>query len=226
MGTWYSPKGFGPMKASAPTKWGQSNPVGVDPPVKDAMPRSTRNMGTWYSPKGFGPMKASAPTGNDRHAVMKWNICTNEGNMPMEPFPMRKNLRLKDYDYSTDGAYFITICTDGKAKILSDIIPTDDGTKNVLSSVGQIVEQYIKSIPGIDVYVIMPNHVHMIIMKSNGKPIYSEIRSFKGLTVKNSPGLRWQRNYYEHVIRDDEDYRVKREYIEDNPRRWADDDYY
>ena len=81
-------------------------------------------------------------------------------------------------------------------------------------------------IPGIDTYTIMPNHVHMIIIKSNGKPISSDIRSLKGLTVKNTIGLKWQRNYYEHVIRDEEDYRIKREYIETNPARWADDEYF
>ena len=95
-----------------------------------------------------------------------------------------------------------------------------------MSPIGQIVERYIKTIPGIDTYVIMPNHVHFIFMKSNGKPVASDIRSFKGLTVKNCVGLQWQRDYYDHVIRDREDYCTKRAYIEDNPRRWGEDEYW
>ena len=140
--------------------------------------------------------------------------------------PQRKNPRLKNYDYSTNGAYFITICTANKTKYLSQIVSTGGIIKNELSVIGQTVERYLQSIPEIDVYVVMPNHVHMIIMKTSGKTIASDVRSFKGLTVKNCPGLKWQRNYYEHVIRDEEDYRIKRAYIEDNPRRWADDEYF
>jgi REP element-mobilizing transposase RayT len=170
-------------------------------------------------------MKASAPTECNYISLSraKW---PRRGEIKMPLFPQRKNIRLANYDYSTDGAYFITICTENKEKSLSNISFHDDEVKNNLTEIGKTVERYIKSIPGVDVYVIMPNHVHMIIIKSNGKPISSDIRSFKGLTVKNALGLRWQRNYYEHVIRDDDDYRVKREYIETNPRRWVDDEYF
>ena len=144
----------------------------------------------------------------------------------MPTFPQRKNVRLANYDYSADGAYFITICTENKEKNLSIITLHNDEVKNDLTEIGNVVERFIKTIPGIDVYVIMPNHVHMIIIKTNKKPVSSDIRSFKGLAVKHTDGLRWQRNYYEHVIRDEDDYRIKREYIETNPGRWVDDEYY
>ena len=111
----------------------------------------------------------------------------------MPSFPERKNLRLKDYDYSSDGAYFITICTEDRKQCLSAVYESNDEAEIKLSSAGLIVERYLKTIAGIDVYVIMPNHVHLIIMKSNGKPIASDVRSFKGLTVKNCKGLKWQR---------------------------------
>ena len=141
------------------------------------------------------------------------------------PFPKRKKLRLENYDYSTNGAYFITICTADKEKYLSRIISDNGLIKIELSPIGKIAEKYIQTIPGIDVYAIMPNHIHMIIVKSNGKPISSDIRAFKGLTVKNTSGLKWQRGYYDHVIRDEDDYRIKHEYIETNPARWLDDEY-
>ena len=144
----------------------------------------------------------------------------------MEALPKRKRLRLQGYDYSSDGAYFITICTEGKGYVLSRIEVVNDEAVVRLSQTGQIVEKYIQSLPGIDAYVIMPHHVHLIIMKSNGKPIASDVRSFKGLTVKNCGGLKWQRNYYEHVIRDEADYKTKRNYIEHNPGRWSEDEYY
>ena len=144
----------------------------------------------------------------------------------MTPLPQRKDLRLKDYDYSTNGAYFITICTEDKKKNLSYISTINDEYHVQLTEIGQVVDHYIKTIPGIDVYAIMPNHIHMIIIKTNGKPISSDVRSLKGLTVKHAIGLAWQRNYYEHVIRNEEDYRIKRKYIETNPARWADDEYF
>ena len=90
--------------------------------------------------------------------------------------PKRKPTRLKDYDYSSEGAYFITICTKNKQKILCDIV--GDGAHDVpkinLSPMGEIVEKYILStnkIPEltVDKYVIMPNHIHLILLLQNQK---------------------------------------------------------
>lgn len=81
--------------------------------------------------------------------------------------PVRKRLRLVGYDYSKNGAYFITICIKDRKCILSHVVGTDDhiGPKLHLTGLGKIVEKYIDQIEGIDNFVIMPNHVHLIIIK-------------------------------------------------------------
>ena len=135
---------------------------------------------------------------------------------------------MREYDYSSDGAYFVTICTDQKKHSLARIVdrgPTEK-PEIILTSIGEIIESYIKTIPGIDKYVIMPNHVHLILIKDNGKPLASDIRSFKGLSSKKAGVQIWQNSYYEHVIRDEEDYKTKWKYIDDNPAKWVKDEYY
>lgn len=144
--------------------------------------------------------------------------------------PQRKGLRLKNYDYSSNGAYFVTICTDGKEKNLCRLLPPEtDGAapRQILSPIGKAVEEMIGRIPGIDKYVIMPNHIHMIIMSDGaGLPLSRKIRFFKSNLTRKLGHPIWQREYYDHVIRDEYDYRVKWKYIDDNPARWTDDDYY
>ena len=89
--------------------------------------------------------------------------------------PKRKPTRLPDYDYSHPGAYFITICTKDRRCILSDISVGADalgGPNLQLTDTGKVVEQYILStdhIPGfrVDKYVVMPNHIHMILWIDN-----------------------------------------------------------
>ena len=78
----------------------------------------------------------------------------------------RKQNRLKEYDYSQNGYYFITICTADKQKILCNIV--GDDAHIVPTKYGTVVEKFIQSIPGIDKYVIMPNHIHLIIKNENG----------------------------------------------------------
>ena len=82
----------------------------------------------------------------------------------------RKVIRLQNYDYSSEGAYFITICTEGRAQILCDIVGDValDVPKTVLTDIGRIVDKHILStnnIPSVtvDKYVIMPNHIHLIL---------------------------------------------------------------
>ena len=91
----------------------------------------------------------------------------------MEKYINRKKLRLENYDYNSYGAYFLTICTEGKRHILGRIVGGDAyiAPHIELSEYGLIVEKYIKNIKGIDVYAIMPNHIHMIVrigMDSDG----------------------------------------------------------
>ncbi|MBR5113681.1 MAG: transposase [Oscillospiraceae bacterium] len=134
---------------------------------------------------------------------------------------------MADYDYSKEGFYFLTVCTRERKQILSEIV-SDDTERRVkvkLSPLGTIVQSFIETIPGIDKYVIMPNHVHLIVHKTNGKSLFSDIRSFKSLVTKRIGVSIWQDSYYDHVIRNREDYLEKWRYIDENPAKWAEDEY-
>ena len=154
----------------------------------------------------------------------------------------RKKNRLADYDYSQPGAYFVTVCTIDHKCILGTVVGADAhiGPSVVLTTAGKVVEKYIKSIPGIGAYVIMPNHVHMILHISaknalqgpmwasapTEASIPSMVRSWKVLVSKELGESIWQRSYYDHVIRDEQDYVTKVQYIEENPAKWFYDDYF
>ncbi len=159
--------------------------------------------------------------------------------------PKRKNIRISKYNYSKSGFYFLTICVYNREKLLSQIIY--DENKNEasveLSSIGKISEKYIKSInqiyKNINIcdYVIMPNHIHMIceIIQNNGSSgtptptnhtIPFIVSTFKRLTNKEIGNKIWQRNYYEHIIRNEKEYLEILEYIYNNPLRWNKDKYF
>ncbi len=155
--------------------------------------------------------------------------------------PKRKNVRLCGYDYSVEGAYFITICVKDKKQILSKIVGDDAHIvpQNHLSIYGLICDKYIKNINAVyenvsvDKYVIMPNHVHMIISlhgtmraSSPTKTISDVVRSFKTLVTKEVGKSFWQRSFYDHIIRGDADYRGVWEYIDTNVARWEKDALY
>ena len=141
----------------------------------------------------------------------------------------RKQLRLQNYDYSATGAYFLTICTHQKKKLLCDIqAPVMEGDNPIinLTPVGSIVAAATDKIPGIDKYVIMPNHIHMIIFQQDGKNISTKIRLWKSIITAKCGTPIWQNSYYDHVIRDEKDYQTKWKYIDDNPMKWASDEYF
>ena len=161
--------------------------------------------------------------------------------------PRRKAIRLPEYDYSASGAYFVTICTHGRRCILSDVAVGADvpgGPNLQLTDVGKTVEQYILStdrLSGchVDKYVIMPNHIHMILRiesvgagAENGPPrasaptVSDAVGALKRLVNRKTGRDIWQRSFYEHVIRGENDYREIWDYIENNPARWAEDRYY
>ena len=156
--------------------------------------------------------------------------------------PKRKATRLKGYDYSTPGAYFITICTKDRKELLSEIFVGDDAyivPKNRLSNYGMICDKYINNINTkyenviVDKYVIMPNHIHLIIFlngtmraSSPTKNIENIIRSFKTLVTKEIRHKIWQRSYHDHIIRGEKDYRKIWEYIDTNPIKWELDCFY
>ena len=176
-----------------------------------------------------------------------------------------ESVRLPGHDYSQPGAYFITICTHNRQCLFGEIV---DG-EIMLNKFGELVKSewqktgIIRPNIVIDAFVIMPNHLHGILIinddfccrdtlqrvstigrKTNennqieqfGKPTKNSIptivRLFKSTTTKQinqirqTPGIPvWQRNYYEHIIRDTDDLSRIRHYIADNPKNWKNDEY-
>jgi REP element-mobilizing transposase RayT len=122
-----------------------------------------------------------------------------------------KNIRLKDYDYSSDGFYFITICTNYRRLYL---------TGKSKEIVAQFIEQLPYKISGVkmDYYRIMPSHIHLILVLKGCQLKLSEIvRRLKAVTTKQVRFKLWQPNYYEYVIRGDKALAKVREYIQNNP---------
>ena len=157
----------------------------------------------------------------------------------MEDLANRKPTRLKGYDYSTPGAYFVTVCTKGKSCVLSDIV--GEGLcalpVNKLTTIGNEVERCIEYIgenyPGvkIDKYVIMPNHIHMIIVLDNAgghgnPPLQNIIGQLKSYTTNKYGKPLWQRSFHDHIIRGEKDYLKIREYIDTNVLKWKTDCFY
>lgn len=142
----------------------------------------------------------------------------------------RKKLRLSGFDYSTNGAYFVTLCTINRKCILSSIRKSGNYSypEVKLTDIGLIVKKYMNNIPGITNYVIMPNHIHLIVEKENilNSVLSNDIRSFKTLVTKEMGFQIWQSSFYDHIIRDDYDYNVHLQYINDNPIKWCEDKYY
>ena len=141
--------------------------------------------------------------------------------------PQRKKIWVGEYDYSQCGAYFVTICTQNRRPILSNIV--GDDAHIVPKRYGQIAEKYLKNAAEIEKYVIMPDHIHMLIrLEEQGAEkrspqasrIASIVRSIKTLTTKEIGEPIFQRSYYDHVIRNQRDYNEIWEYIENNPRKW------
>ena len=158
-------------------------------------------------------------------------------------YPTRKHVRLKDYDYGQSGAYFVTICTRDRRSILSQVVPpvgpdAPIGPRVRLMEIGRVVERYIESTqtayPAVKIahYVIMPNHVHLLIclagdgpMGASGPTLARIVKALKGLTTREAGQKIWQDGYYEHIVRNEQDYLEIWQYIEQNPARWAEDEY-
>ena len=147
----------------------------------------------------------------------------------MPQFYTRKKMRLENYDYTRGNTVFVTVCVSERKKLLGRIVeprmeaelPTVE-----LSEIGKIVDQYTGMIVGIEKYVVMPNHVHMIVTNQEGEDISKKIQAWKSMITREI-GIRiWQRTFYDHVIRDEEDFQIKWNYIDDNPAKWALDSYY
>ncbi|MBP3412116.1 MAG: transposase [Oscillospiraceae bacterium] len=143
--------------------------------------------------------------------------------------PKRKRIRLTNFDYSSQTAYYLTICTKNRTPSLSRICVTEDRRIVVdLSPKGQKVQEYILGIPkhytdfSLLSYIIMPDHIHLIVgIEQGDKPssIPNAIKAFKRLTTKEFGEQIWQERYYDHVIRNEAELQTKIEYIETNPLR-------
>lgn len=157
--------------------------------------------------------------------------------------PQRRQIRLPDYDYSSPGAYFVTICTRDRQCILSDVsvgAATSRPPILHLTALGEIVDLAIKNISAIyphvsvDNYVIMPNHVHLLLRictDEGGRQVAaptvsSVIGQMKRWVSRQAKTALWQKSFHEHVIRNADDYRQIWEYIDANPARWAEDRYH
>ena len=162
--------------------------------------------------------------------------------------PVRKRNRLKDYDYCSNGAYFITVCTKDRKNIFwnkeqpdfvgEDIILPSENVQ--LSPHGKIVEEAVNAIPEhyphIELlqYVIMPNHIHMILfipydngrMISSPTSILTVVGQMKRYISKKIGAAIWQKSFHDHVIRDKNDYEKISKYIYENPIKWQYDCFY
>ena len=160
----------------------------------------------------------------------------------MNELPQRKPNRLRNYDYADNGTYFITICTAGKRCILSEIhaiMSFDQPYELRLSNEGIAVEESIKQIEkiysniSVEKYVIMPNHIHMLLLvginadnRNGGPSIQTVIAQFKrSVSLKLGHSV-WQKGFYDHVIRGRSDYEKHWSYIDANPVKWVEDQYY
>ena len=154
----------------------------------------------------------------------------------MSNLPKRQSIRIGDYDYSTPGAYFITVCAANREKIFwSDCRGELRSPVNVpLSEVGMIVDEEINKMNTVydavrvDKYCIMPDHIHFIISinadedgRTQFAPTISRvIKQFKGSITKQVGRPIWQKSFYDHGIRNRQDYDEIWEYIENNPLKY------
>jgi REP element-mobilizing transposase RayT len=165
---------------------------------------------------------------------------------PFNPVRGRRSIRLKGYDYSQPGAYFVTLCVRKGECTLGDV----SNGEVVLSDLGQIAHGFWARVPthfpnvSIDTFVVMPNHVHAIVVihdpdrgEGGGRdavtsPLrrptlgqivaYYKYQTTKQINqIRDTPGMPfWQRNYYEHIVRNDRALTAIRIYIAQNPHRW------
>jgi len=145
----------------------------------------------------------------------------------------RRSVRLRGYDYSFAGAYFVTICALDRRCLFGSV----SGGQMKLSSFGLVVVEELNRLAGrfatveLDAWVVMPNHMHGFLLIADDKSprphlgevvAYFKYQSTKRINLlRGTPGVRvWQRSYHDHIIRNDRSLDQLREYVEENPRRW------
>ena len=151
--------------------------------------------------------------------------------------PKRKPTAIPHYDYSQYGAYFITICVEGRRPILSKI---DSSAQTLLSPAGKIVSEMWLALPqrypcldpiSQSIFVVMPDHIHGILQITAGgaspsPTLHQILGTFKSITtietnrLLGTPGQKlWQRSAYEHILRNQQDFDEAAGYIQGNPAR-------
>ena len=165
--------------------------------------------------------------------------------------PRRKNNRLKYHDYNSPGAYFVTFCTHNRRAFLSHIVGAiQESPESRLTKYGRILDNVINTMPphihvSIDRYVIMPNHVHMILVITDDEVLrairesplrarsvlsnaigYIKMNASKNIHKSYKNVRIWQRGYHDHIIRDKKDYEKIVQYIYENPLIWQYDCFY
>ncbi len=151
-------------------------------------------------------------------------------------FPKRKRNRLEHYDYSSCGAYFLTICTSERRNYFWDNVGATIGRPQdvELSAYGRIVDEAINNITviyqsiSVDQYVIMPDHIHLLLLiraDEYGRPVVAPtmsrlVQQLKGYVTKRIGISIWQKLFFDHVIRNKQDYEEHAKYIYENPMRW------
>ena len=135
--------------------------------------------------------------------------------------PERKRIRLSNYNYAAAGAYFITFCTKERVCILRDEKKnlTEEG-RNTSEAIEAIADKY--EYIHTDRYIVMPDHVHLILeidSWDNGVSIETVINQTKRRASMKSGYSMWQKGYYEHIVRNSDDYLRICEYMENNPAR-------
>ena len=149
-------------------------------------------------------------------------------------------MRLDEYDYSQEGVYFVTICVESGRKLLGEVVGASvlARPKVHLSNVGGVVEKaliyYNENHPDIRIknYVIMPNHIHVIIAivpeagERGRSPLQYIIRNLKSFITKSIGYSIWQKSFHDHVIRNASSYQRICQYIDQNLAKWQEDRYY
>ena len=170
--------------------------------------------------------------------------------------PKRRPNRLPDYDYSRPGCYFVTACSKDKRHIFGTVVGGDVliAPRVILSRTGKAVEQIVSTMPCVEKYVIMPNHIHLLLriparygtagkdgpmgtsaptegnrraeIPNRGPSVPGLIRYLKRSVTRMVGQPVWQRSYHDHVVRNDADYLRIWSYIDTNPAKWREDCYF
>ena len=164
-------------------------------------------------------------------------------------------MRAKIFDYSTSGVYFLTICTQKRQCILSQIVRTDDLPAVVLTECGKVADRYLRQMSdfyehiSVRRYVIMPNHIHLLlcVASQDDGPSRTPVPTAQGATSEHTPQNAvvskfvstfkrlcnkeygrniWQSRSYDHIVRDRHDYETREQYICENPSLWCHDELY